>query len=64
MHTRRPGRPRAGRRAAAAAPSSQSVFLKVMKNCELFVFLPALAIDRYPGPLCLIAKLSSAKVAP
>ena len=32
-----------------------------MKNCEPFVFLPALAIDKSPGLACLSAKFSSSK---
>ena len=30
-----------------------------MKNCEPFVFLPAFAIERIPGPVCLSLKFSS-----
>ncbi len=31
-------------------PSSHSVFLTVIKNCEPFVFFPAFAIDNHPAP--------------
>lgn len=46
-------------------PSSQGAGLKVMKNCELLVFLPQLAIDRSPRAECLMAKPpSSGKEGP
>ena len=31
----------------------------VMKNCDPFVFFPAFAIERMPGPVCFIIKFSS-----
>merc|ERR1719478_1731516 len=45
-------------------PSSQSVFTVQRKNCEPFVFGPAFAMDRTPGPVCLCLKFSSANFAP
>lgn len=41
-------------------PSSQEVTTVVMKNCEPFVFGPALAIERRKGFSCLSWKFSSA----
>ena len=35
-----------------------------MKNCEPLVLGPRLAIDRMPGPVCLSASVSSAKLPP
>uniref|UniRef100_A0A1B0B9Q6 Uncharacterized protein n=1 Tax=Glossina palpalis gambiensis TaxID=67801 RepID=A0A1B0B9Q6_9MUSC len=35
-----------------------------MKNCEPFVFGPALAIDNIPGPVCLRIKFSSSNLLP
>jgi len=38
---------------------TQGVLTVVMKNCEPFVFGPALAIDSRPGSVCLWVKFSS-----
>src|SRR4051812_23516023 len=45
-------------------PSSQLVTTVVMKNCEPFVFGPALAIDRRNGRSCLSWKFSSLNLLP
>lgn len=34
------------------------------KNCDPFVFGPALAMDRIPGPVCFKVKFSSANFSP
>ena len=46
------------------APSNHEVTTVVTKNWEPFVFLPALAIDRRPGLVCLILKFSSTPPTP
>merc|ERR1712203_1284288 len=45
-------------------PSSQSVLTVQRKNCDPFVFGPALAMERMPGPVCLRVKFSSANLFP
>ena len=45
-------------------PSSHDVTTVVIKNCEPFVFGPALAIDKRPGFECLSLKFSSANFSP
>ena len=42
-------------------PSSQGVATVVMKNCEPFVFGPALAMERRNGLVCFRRKFSSGK---
>merc|ERR1712189_6769 len=45
-------------------PSSQVVFAVQMKNWDPFVFLPALAMDRIPDPVCFRMKFSSSNLLP
>merc|ERR1719229_1238234 len=45
-------------------PSSQAVFTVQRKNWEPFVFGPAFAIDKIPGPVCFRVKFSSANLSP
>ena len=45
-------------------PSSQLVWAVHRKNWLPFVFGPALAIDKMPGPVCGRVKFSSGKRAP
>ncbi|KAH3675838.1 hypothetical protein WICMUC_002484 [Wickerhamomyces mucosus] len=45
-------------------PFNHEVTTVVMKNCEPFVFLPALAIDKIPGLLCFKEKFSSSNLLP
>merc|ERR1719330_2108967 len=45
-------------------PSSHCVFTVQRKNWEPFVFGPAFAIDRMPGPVCFSVKFSSANFCP
>ena len=45
-------------------PLSQGVGAVVMKNCDPFVFGPALAMDKTPGPTCGTEKVSSANFPP
>merc|ERR1711920_491363 len=45
-------------------PSSHAVFTVHKKNCEPFVFGPAFAMERMPGPVCFSVKFSSANFAP
>jgi hypothetical protein len=45
-------------------PSSHEVTTVVMKNCEPFVSLPAFAMLRKPGAVCLSLKFSSANLSP
>merc|ERR1711879_687692 len=40
-------------------PSSQAVLTVQRKNCDPFVFGPAFAIERMPGPVCFNVKFSS-----
>lgn len=44
--------------------SSHSVLLQVMKNWHPFVLGPLFAIDRIPGPVCLMVKFSSSNFSP
>ena len=45
-------------------PSSHAVFTVVIKNCEPFVFGPALAMDSKYGSLCFKSKFSSLNLFP
>ena len=45
-------------------PAYHSVFVKVIKNCELLVSGPALAMESVPGLVCFRVKSSSSKVSP
>ncbi|CAL6285260.1 unnamed protein product [Bathycoccus prasinos] len=45
-------------------PSNQEVTTVQMKNCDPFVFGPALAMDNVPGPVCFNLKFSSANFSP
>ena len=45
-------------------PSRNGVATVQMKNCDPFVFGPAFAMERIPGPSCLSVKFSSGNVRP
>ena len=45
-------------------PSNQAVSAVHKKNCEPFVFGPAFAMDKIPGPVCFKVKFSSSNLLP
>ena len=45
-------------------PVNHGVAAVVTKNCDPFVFGPALAMDKIPGPVCLSVKFSSSNLFP
>lgn len=45
-------------------PSSHSVLAVQIKNWEPFVFGPAFAMDKMPGPVCFRMKFSSSNFSP
>ena len=52
------------KQSARDLPSSQGVATVVRKNCEPFVFGPALAMESRPGVPCLCLKFSSGNFVP
>ena len=45
-------------------PFNHDVSAVHKKNCDPFVFGPALAMDKIPGPVCLSVKFSSSNLFP